>query len=171
MTPADLSAGWIYSNIAYNNLGTNFAVSQTGDLLFRHVITSESGEFADARAAAFGWRAVTPYECILTRGSADGSLPASQSLVSLDAAAGDDDDDVVVLNLKGAEDGRGVILRLWNMSDRPAKPVVRFNAAPIERVLRANCVEEDVEELGHTENSFQVGVAARSLATLRIITR
>jgi hypothetical protein len=163
LTAEDLTRGWIYSDIAYNNLGTNFAVSQVGDLLFRHVISTQAGDATDGQAAAFGWDAVTPLACLLTRGSATGRQPASRSLASVD------DPEVVLLNLKAADDRRGIIVRLWNVGGTPRRVVARFDAAPIARAFRCTVAEEDVEELECSEHSLEAEVPARGIATLRLI--
>ncbi|NJD04211.1 MAG: hypothetical protein FIA99_16830, partial [Ruminiclostridium sp.] len=128
LTSGQLNKGWIYSNIFYNNFGTNFSVSQTGDVLFRYMITTSCGDVSDSCAAVFGWQAVTPFEQIFTKRLRKGTLPVSQNLMEID------NEDVVLLTFKEAEDGHGYIMRLWNMADKASTVMVKFNSVRIGRV-------------------------------------
>jgi hypothetical protein len=132
----DLSRGWIYSKVFYNNLGTNFAVSQVCDVLFRYAISSSSDMLSDARAAAFGWEAVTPFHQVFTGGKPRaGRLPPSASLVEVDNPA------AVLLAFKKAEDGEGYVLRLWNMEGTPQAARLHFPNLELKSAWHSNLAE------------------------------
>ncbi len=132
----DLSRGWIYSKVFYNNLGTNFAASQVCDVLFRYVIASAEGDVGDAQAAAFGWEAVTPFHQVFTGGKPrQGTLPPSASLVELQ------NPQVVLLALKKAEDGAGYVLRLWNLADTPQTTRLHFPNLKLKAAWHSNLAE------------------------------
>jgi alpha-mannosidase len=164
LTGQDLSRGWIYSKVFYNNLGTNFAVSQVCDVLFRYAISSSSGMLSDSRAAAFGWEAVTPFHQIFTGGKPrTGSLPASASLVEVDNPA------VVLLALKKAEDGSGYVLRLWNMEGtaqtvRLHFPNLRLQSAWFSDLAETKLVEIEIPD----ETSLFLTVGAGEIITIRV---
>jgi hypothetical protein len=171
----DLTRGWIYARLFNNNFGTNFSISQAGDMLFRFVITSGEGEVSDAQAALFGWQAVTPFEHILTEGPRKGMLPGSRSFLQVENSA------IVLLTFKQAEDGEGYILRLWNTSTEDVKTNVTMNCLDIAEIEVTNLLEEsrvvyatDATENRHTtaqlndKTNFLLHIPANDLATIRI---
>lgn len=160
----DMKRGWIYSNIFNNNFGTNFSVSQVGDVLFRYTITSCEGNVSDSEAAAFGWQAVTPFEQIFTKRPRKGALPASGSFVKID------NDKIIMLNFKKAEDDNGYIIRLWNVSRDKEAVQVSFSYLTVNRACFTNLAEEDTgEEIEHDERSISVTLDNNAVATLRVI--
>lgn len=114
-----LQHGWLYSLLCYNNLGTNFAVSQCGSLLFRHSFTT-ARRISDAEAVQLGWEAVMPPETIFTDGRREGTLPLTHSLLSLTG------DPLVLLAVKRAEEGSGLVVRLWNPSATETRSVLHL---------------------------------------------
>ncbi|MCL5998093.1 MAG: glycosyl hydrolase-related protein, partial [Chloroflexi bacterium] len=164
LTSADLQRGWIYSDICYNNLGTNFSVSQSGDMLFRYAVTSRSGAASDGAAADFGWQAVTPLSTILARPLPQAHLPVSDRLLRVQG------EHVVLLALKQAEDGRGYIARLWNMGDCATTAQIQLCGMHVRKALRTNAVEEDLEVLVlNAEHEVQVPIGARALSSVRLL--
>jgi hypothetical protein len=165
LTAKDLCHGWIYSNLFNNNFQTNFPVSQMGSVLFRYVFTTRDGHVSDTEAAAFGWQAVVSFETIFTDRSRSPALPVSASFLRVDSP------DVVLLACKRAEDGRGIILRLWNMAPHEVRAYVEISSIPIAAVRRANLVEEDREEsLPHDGHGFRITLVAQETATVRVET-
>jgi len=159
----DIKNGWIYSNIFYNNFGTNFSVTQTGDVLFRYVIGSRTGAVPNGRAARFGWEAVTPIEQIFTKPWAERTLPPSDSFVEVD------DESVILVTCKKSEDGEGVILRLWNVSDESRKARVRLNFMTVGSARTANLAEEDDgRPVEHGQNFFAVEMPPNAVQTIRV---
>jgi alpha-mannosidase len=172
ITVGDFSHGWIYSDVCYNNLGTNFSVSQNGELLFRYAVTSCKGETpagydTDAQAALFGWQAVTPLTTMLACPLPQARLPVGGRLLNLKGQG------VTLLALKRAEDGRGLIARLWNMADTPVTASLGVSGMTIREACRTNVVEEDEPNTEpvtvDAEGRAQVSVGAHSLATVRLI--
>ena len=159
----DLAKGWVYSNLFNNNFQTNFAISQTGTVLFRYVMTSRAADFADAEAAAFGWQATTPIETIFTEHERDRTLPVSGAFLKLEPPA------VFLVACKRAEDGRGLILRLWNMAAESVAARVELPHVALGRVARTSFAEEDSNEgLDHEGHAFTLEMAAQEVATVRV---
>jgi hypothetical protein len=158
--------GWIYSDITYNNLGTNFAVAQNGELLFRYVITTHTGDVPDGDAAAFGRQAVSPLAQILARPLPGATLAPGGSFIMLESA----EVPVTLLTLKRAEDQRGLIARIWNIGETPTVARLRVACAPLTGALRTNVVEEDGDPLVLEDaHTAQVPVGAHDLTTLRLL--
>jgi hypothetical protein len=160
LKPEDLSRGWIYSNLYNNNFQTNFAISQTNCVLFRSAFTTRPGDVSDAEAAAFGWQFVTPEETVFTNRAEEPALPLSQSFVDIGHP------DVVLLACKQAEDGRGLILRLWNKGGQEIATHPRMPGIDIARVSRTSIAEEDTGEIIAGDLRLQ----PKEVATLRIET-
>jgi alpha-mannosidase len=151
----------------HNNFGTNFSVSQSGDFLFRYAITSSAGDVSDVEAVRFGMAASTPLEAIFTKHPRRRQLPPSGGAVELDNQA------VVLLTLKRAEDDRGLILRLWNISARAQAAGVCFKGRPamkIAQVRKTSITEDDTAEaIGSAADAFTVRLEAHEMVTVRVI--
>lgn len=159
--------GWIYANLCNNNFGTNFAVSQTGDLLFRFAITARRQPFSDSEAACFGQQAVTPLEPMFTQRPLKFSppihLPACASFLRVDPPG------VLALTLKQAEDGSAWILRLWNTAAAAQTAQVEFPFLRIQAAFLASITEDAQEQLKVGQpHSLALRLAAQGLVTLRL---
>jgi hypothetical protein len=164
-----LGRGWLYSLLFANNFGTNFAVSQSGTTLFRYSLTTAPGALSDAEATRLGWEAVTPCATIFAERRRPGHLPLSASLASVSG------DYLSLLACKVAEDGRGLILRLWNPAATPARSRVTVGFAPLAEARLTSVTERDdatlpsgARLLDRDEQGFGVEVGPRCLATVRL---
>jgi hypothetical protein len=166
--PETLSRGWIYSLLFANNFGTNFAVSQSGSVLFRYALTSGAGALADAEAARLGWEALLPCPTIFTEPRREGHLPLAGSLLSLHGGY------LALLGCKHAEDGRGVILRFWNPVDHPVEATVEVGWGLTGPARLTSVTEEDeapdpgAELVEWSPHGFRLRVGAQALATVRL---
>ena len=162
--PEDIRGGAIYSCVFANNFATNFSVSQSGDVLFRYVITSCAGDASDAAASEFGRRAATPLTQIFTKHPRKRPLATTGSFLELDG------DGVQLLACKPAEDRLGLIVRLWNVTRDPVAARVRLPETTIGQVIRTSITEEDTDEkLPHEAHEFTVTLAAGEVVTLRVV--
>jgi hypothetical protein len=167
----DLSAaphGWVFSNLFNNNFGTNFSVSQVGDLLFRYSFTTTQGEMSDAEAALVGQQAVTPLLALLGETSPRAHLPPIASLIEVS------DTRLQLLTLKRAEDGNGLIARLWNVSTEPVTAQLALPGITLRGARRTNGVEEDQEPLmldaaNASQTAVPVTVGPHDVVTLRLL--
>jgi len=117
---------------------------------------------AEARQAHLPLRAVTASQ-------ASGPLPSSASFLSLDAPG------VQVSALKGAEDGDGIVLRLFNVGDDLASGTLRL-LHPAIRIERLSLDERTIELLAEAEGADDPGitqlpldVGPHRIETLRIV--
>ena len=162
-TAADLRGGAIYSLLAANNFGTNFAVSQSGNLLFRYRIASAAGELPDCRAAALGRQLAASLPPILTKHPGPRPLPPTGSVLAIDNPA------VQLLALKPAEDGRGWVVRLWNTGREPARARLSLPILALAGVTKTTLAEEDTgERLACGEHHVDLTLAGRDVVTLRL---
>ncbi|MDO8945281.1 MAG: alpha-mannosidase [Desulfobacterales bacterium] len=89
------------------------------------------------------------------------ALPETLSVFALDAP------NVILETVKAAEDGRGVILRLYE-SQRKRGPVTLTCALPLTAAWRANLLEEDQEALPVSGNTLTFPMRPYQILTLRL---
>lgn len=162
----ELRGGAIYSCLTSNNFGTNFSVSQSGPLLFRYVLSLREGVADAAACAAFGAAAAMPLQTIFTerKNRSVGELPCAQRSFEIDHPA------VRLLAFKQAEDGLGIIIRLWNISTRTVKACLRLSGRSLSRVNLCLLTERNVgPRLAHGRNSLRVRLTPQQVLTLRLI--
>ncbi len=163
-----LARGWLYSLLSANNFGTNFSVSQSGSLLFRYSLTTAAGQMSDVEATRLGSEAVTPCQTIFSEPRRAGHLPITDSLLRLQG------DYLALLALKPAEDGQGLVVRLWNPAGETVESTVQLGVGHVGGVRLTSLTEDDNgpvsgELLGHDSRAFTVRVGPASIATVRVI--
>ena len=160
---AELSGNAIYSVLANNNFGTNFSVSQSGPLLFRYVMTGESRPLDVAACARFGTDAVTPLQTIFMQHSASGILPPVNGYLNVDHPA------VQVTAFKRAEDGHGLILRLWNVAATRSETQVTLPGAGVTAARVNSPAEVDSgPDLPCANDVVTVALEPRQVVTVRL---
>ena len=94
-------------------------------------------------------------------GPQDAPLAASDTFCQVDAP------DVVLLTLKAAEDGDGLIVRLAETGGRSGQAVVHLPYFDIREAWKTNLVEEDEARLPCSEHTVEAPLAAHGLTTVR----
>lgn len=79
-----------------------------------------------------------------------------------------DHDNVVIETIKGAEDGRGVIVRMYESLRRRSR-VVLTAGVPLAAAWRTNVLEHDREELEVDGHSVSLSLRPYEIATVRLI--
>jgi hypothetical protein len=160
----DLRGGTLYSCICFNNMMTNFSVNQSGQLYFRYVIQSGPPCAGVEEGAVFGDQAVRPFASIFTKHPGARVLEPSQALLETDNRA------LRLLTFKKAEDGDGMILRLWNPTDKGIDTNISLPQHKIDSVLVCNVVEKTGDEhIACEDHSIPVKISANAIQTLRIV--
>ena len=115
--PDQIIRGHMYSFVMDSNFRTNFQPVQQGDMLFRYSLTTGAAESSPGTPAAglpaardFGWSTCNPLIAVAVRENKHGRLPRVMSFCRIRPA------NVLLLAMKPAEDGRGVILHLIETS-------------------------------------------------------
>jgi alpha-mannosidase len=163
-TPEEFKHGHLYALLATNNYGTNFASSQSGDMLFRFSITSRSGGWNPVAAYQHALAVTTPLESVTHECEGGGSAPPHGSFAEVTPAT------VELMALKWAEDGDGLIVRVREAVGRPVESVITLPFVEIESVTCCNLVEEDEGELSHRDNTITVALTPFEVATFRVRT-
>ena len=161
---AALRGGSIYSLLTANNFGTNFAVAQSGELLFRYSITSLPGAVSDSQAVCRAKHFHTPLPTIFTAGAGPDELPAHDSFLQIDNPS------IQLLALKCAEDGRGLILRLWNTGTEAAFTTITLPALSLTGAVVTDLAEEDTPARPLCgAHSVELTLAPLAIATVRLL--
>jgi len=142
--------GHVYAYIMNNYWFTNYKAAQGGKLDFRFAITSDQ-TLSFSQAARFG-RSWTASE-----------TNALERMISVAP------DTVLISAFKRAEEGRGYIVRLREMSGRATHAVLTAEALGKDtNVFLANGVEDVVKELKRDGGSVGVDLGPWDVVTLRI---
>ena len=160
--PEQLSRAHMYSFVLTNNFRTNFAATQHGEVLFRYSIRPHQGDWRQGQATRFGWAAANPLMAVAAFGEQPGRLDRTASFCQIDRP------NVLLLALKRAEDGDGIILRLFEAEGKAVKATVMLPLVRIEKAYRTNLVEENQQELPAAEHDFKVPLDAFGITTVRI---
>jgi mannosylglycerate hydrolase len=130
-----------------------------GTHTFHYALVPHRGDWSQAYLQADAFSA--PFRA-LTTGAHVGALPPTQSFCEVSPAA------LVVSAVKQAEDGEGLIVRLWNIQAEACQATLRFWHPPVA-VKRCNLAERVLETLAITEaDTVGFSVGGREIVTLRV---
>jgi hypothetical protein len=155
----------VYSSVLNNGWSTNFQEFQGGDFTFRYSLRGHTGTEPDAR---FGWEVTNPLLARMAKPAepAPARLPPSAGFFEVSPA------NVVLVNAKRAEDGRGVVIRLFETGGRkvPARVKGGFQPGAKAAVVR---LTEDLPEGGGQglrveEDSILTEIGPFEIQTIRV---
>lgn len=162
LKPGDLKRGYMYSYVMANNFRTNFQPVQVGERLFRYSITTHEGDWKEGKVYNFGWAFQNSLIPICMNGKKERSLSASHSLCQIDQP------NVLLLALKQAEDGNGLIVRLMEVEGKDSEVMVRLPFLTIKRAYQVNLVEENEKVLPAQQHGVVVRVKTFGIMTIRL---
>ncbi|MBL7152107.1 MAG: hypothetical protein ISS79_00195 [Phycisphaerae bacterium] len=158
----DIKKGHMYCFVMDSNFRTNFQPVQQGDMLFRYSVTSHKGGWKEGRARDFGWSFGNPLMPVVLSGKRSGGLESKSSFCSVDKA------NVLLLTLKRAEDGDGIIVRLIETEGKEVEVGVSLPSLTIKSAHQTNLVEENERKATSSEHGFTVPVKAYGISTVRV---
>ncbi len=130
-----------------------------GSHTFHYALVPHRGGWSQAYAQAHAFNA--PFRAVTT-GAHAGALPPTLSFIEVAPSA------LVVSTVKEAEDGEGLIVRLWNTQAEACQATIRFWHRPAA-VKRCNLGERVLETLAVAEDgTVAVSVRGREIVTLRV---
>jgi alpha-mannosidase len=154
-----LLLAWVTNNYWH----TNFRASQPGRVFARFWLRPYRGPFDEAAAHRFGLEAALPvvFHHLGESVVPGGLWPRRGHLLELPAPP------VLVLALRPDPDG-GVVLRLWNASDRPQAVRVGPGLLRVVRAARADVLGEAREVLPVEAGGVSVELGPRRLGAVRL---
>ncbi len=159
----ELTKGHLYAFVLSTNFRTNFPTAQQSDLLFRYAIGTHRGDWLTGSPRNFGWSACNPLPALQIDGPLQGSLEPQASFCSVDQP------NILLLTLKRAEDGLGIVLRLIELEGRKTTATVELPLVTIKKAYRTNLVEENQGEMPSLAHQVRVPVTPFAIATVRLM--
>ncbi len=126
---------------------------------FHYSIIPHEGARQNAGAEAHNF--ARPLRAIRVRGG-NGTLPLSASLVDIEPPT------LALSALKTAEDGDGVVLRVYNIANAPVQGSVRPNF-PYQRIERVNLNEEDPSPVDAADGRVELSLRPNEIVTLKFM--
>jgi len=162
LEPGGIRNGHIYAMVMYSNYRTNFINVQPSDILCRYSFRSHKGGWIEGGAAGFGWGITNPPIGVWMHGPRLGELPPVRSFLSVAPS------NVLLLNLKRADDGDGIVVRLAETEGRQTEACLHVPFTPIGRAVAANAVEEEREVLACSNRTVSVPLDPLDIKTVRL---
>jgi alpha-mannosidase len=134
-----------------NHWGTNYRAYQEGPTVFRFILRPHRAPNPGA-ATRFAIERSQP----LIVAPARGAQPRNQSRLTVES------EQVVVNSLKPSDDGKALIVRLFNASERDEPVRLHWGDPNPVEVWQSNTAEEQLQKIGN-----KLTVPSRGLLTLR----
>ena len=141
----------LYSMVMNNHWHTNYKADQDGPTTFRYSILPHR-QYDPIAAQRFGIESSQPLIAVPARGPAPDETP----LLTLDTP------EVLVASLKPSADGKARVVRLFNVSQRPAKTTLRWRRTAPKALWISNLAEDRLAPV-----AGPVEVAPSGVVTLR----
>lgn len=153
---------WLFNNYWW----TNIPASQGGwNYQFDYSLSSAAGD-RRLDAVRFGWNFHQPLQSrFISDDQEDGPLP--EDFFSFCTVK---DSNVIVTAIKLAEDGNGLIMRIFEVEGKETQTTLFWNGPALKKMYLTNPVEKNIRELKCAANEATLNVAPFALLTLRILT-
>jgi len=164
MQPFPAKNGTLFSLLMTNVWNTNYRAGQWGDFTFRYAVTSHRGPLDRVAATHFGRDVARPLLASVLPGNQAGTLP--QERWSFGRVEGDA---VGLQALKRAEDGRGLIVRLRDVSGTAQTARCSMSGFKARKAFRSDAVEEDQTTLALEGDHVATSLNPNGMATIRLL--
>lgn len=162
--------GWYHLGVGPTWLGQLlYGLEAGGSYTFHASLTSHRGRadaienFAGTRTAAqFGWGFTTPLDVRVQPVPQEGSLPPMASFVQIDQP------NVVLVTMKRAEDGRAIVLRLYETNGLATRAQITLPFLACISATLADGVERSVSPLPSRGSAFTLDLSPGMVATVRV---
>jgi alpha-mannosidase len=146
--PSQKLLSWVMNNHWY----TNYRAEQEGPTLFRYSVRPHAGGYDPVAAMRFGIEQSQPLQVV-------DRLAPGQNLLSLEGWP----DNVLVSAMKPSNDGKSIILRLYEVAGKATQVALRWNTSQPKLVWLSNPYEEQVSLVNGA-----VMVEGNDVLTLRV---
>ncbi len=168
MTPGNwlaelpITNGTIFAYAMNNYWFTNYKAGQDGEFVFRFCLTSDRA--IDPQAAShFGESAAAPMRAVVVPpASVERTLPPEGSLVAVEP------EQVALTAFKRADDGRGLIVRVRELTGRDARVAIRTSIPGLKGARRCDLVERDGDALPLADGRVELPLSGNAMATVRL---
>ncbi len=135
-------------------------VADKGKHQFTYALYPHTGNHIAGGVIQAGYELNMPLRVILAN-QQSGTLPTSQSHFELD------NDSVIIETVKPAEDGKGIIIRIYETHGTNAKTILRFGTE-IKNVSRTNLMEEHISDIPAESSLVNLVFEPFEIVTIRL---
>lgn len=160
-SPIPVTNGHIYAYAFNNYWFTNYKASQGGEMTFRYSITSMPG-YDPLAASRFGQSVRCPLVAAVLEPKSKGRVSSTASICSVSAP------NVVIQAVKRAETGKGMIIRLRELSGKKTTATLSLSLGKFKDAYSCNLVEDPQKKLALVGGKVKVVVPAYGMATVRL---
>jgi alpha-mannosidase len=160
-----LARGWLYSFLMHNHWVVDVPIAQGGDYLFRYSLMTHGSDWRYSDAHHFGWSNLSPLRVFIIDGAQGGKWPESaRSFLEVNP------ENVYVAGFKTAEDGKGVILRLYEGAGLATNAVINFKLPGVNLRSAALCDgrERILSPAAVQNNSLRITLKPWETSTVRV---
>ncbi|MGA3328639.1 MAG: glycoside hydrolase family 38 C-terminal domain-containing protein [Terriglobia bacterium] len=160
-----LARGWLYSFLMHNHWVVDVPIAQGGDYVFRYSLATHGSDWSYNDAHHFGWSALSPLRAYTVEAAQEGKWQeAARSFLEAEPA------NVYVAGFKTAEDGKGVILRLYEGAGLATYAVINFKLPGVNLKTAALCDgrERILSPLTAENNSLRIALKPWETSTVRV---
>jgi len=150
----------VYSEIMNNYQNTNFSFSQAGTADWQYRIAALNDEQSQA-AHQSGWELSSPLIPVQVD-SGRGVFAPAGSFVKLSP------ENVMVTELKFADNGDGLIIRLYEAAGRTAKANLELPFFKVSEALLTDGVEREQSKLAIAQGKIQVELSPHQVKTIKV---
>ncbi len=143
-----------------NHWMVNFKASQGGHIPLRYKLTTHAGAADDQACARFGLEAVSA-PIVLRDFTRRTKSPTQGRFIEVSP------DDFLV-NAKPADDGKGIIVRVQNVTEKAQSCTVRFPELKPKSANLTSAVEQDGKKLEFKQGKLSLKIPSRAVLNVRV---
>jgi len=134
-----------------------------GDLEYNFALYPHAGEWEKGRVLQSAYEYKTDIKAVLGV-PVTGTLPHTASYITVSPP-----EKVMLSGLKLSEDGSGIVLRLWNATNKPQELKVASSIFKMGKVTRVKMDESVIEQIAVTDNGFSCSMGPHKVESFLII--
>jgi hypothetical protein len=160
-----LARGWLYSLLMYNHWVVDVPIAQQGDYLFRYSVLTHGPDWTYKDAHHFGWSFRSPLLVQAIEGPQTGAWrESSRSFLEISPS------NVFLAGFKTAEDGDGVIMRLYEGAGLSTNAEIHFQlpGRSLQSAWACDAREQNTRDLQCQAGMVKVPLKPFETATVRI---
>jgi alpha-mannosidase len=134
------------------------------EFLYQFALTTHQKSYSATDAIKFSLEHQTPLVTGMVTGSKSAASARRFSLLTIS------DPNVLLWSLKPPEDGprKGLVARVWNMSNSSAQPILHF-AKRVQEAWRTSHIETDAEALKPVNGNLQARLRSQQIGTYKVV--
>lgn len=137
-------------------------VGDKGVNSFVYRLYPHAGTWSQADTVKYAFQLNQPLKGFATK-QQDGKLGSEKSFITVDNG------DIIIDAVKPAQDGNGIIIRMYESARTHTKVNVKFNFGEVKKVIETNLMEVDETEIPTSDNAFSFNITPHQVRTFRIL--